>query len=131
MTIIRDEEGAMGLPDDTTLRTGDIVLVRAKMRHDRRPGENAVHLDIAGASSTYASMAAIVSIERRHFKKGERVRYDGNEGTVLASHDAYLWIELDGLCPVSVPAKACELVATLDQISSQQLDETIERGRAL
>ncbi len=89
-------------------RTGDIVGLTGKVRHDCRPDEDSgrVFVDIDGHHSALWLKLDQVTLIAPRIDVGERVRWtNGNEGKVLASDVDKLWVKLDDGSYVIWPAK--------------------------
>lgn len=95
------------------LRTGDIVGLTGKVRHDCRPDEDSgrVFVDVEGHHSALWLKLEYVTLIAPRIDVGERVRWtNGNEGKVLASDVDKLWVKLDDGSYVIWPAKEVTVI---------------------
>jgi hypothetical protein len=87
------------MPNMTTYkpRRGDVVLVRATVRHDVRPGEATFFADVSGVySSALIKLDDIVSVEKLAFEVGDRVEARGKTGVICAMCGEHVWIDPQG-----------------------------------
>lgn len=96
------------------LRTGDIVGLTGKVRHDCRRDEDSgrVFVDIDGHHSALWLKLEQVTLIAPRIDIGEHVRWtNGNEGRVLASDSDKLWVKLDDGSYVIWPVKEVTVLA--------------------
>lgn len=88
------------------LRTGDIVGLTGKVRHNQNDDDDFVFVDVDGHHTALMLKPEKISLIAPRIDIGERVRWtNGNEGKVLASDVDKLWVKLDDGSYVIWPAK--------------------------
>jgi hypothetical protein len=90
------------------LRTGDVVGLTGKVRHDCRPDEDSgrVFVDVEGHHSALWVKLEHVTLIAPRIDVGERVRWtNGAEAKVIASDADKLWVKADDGTYLIWPAK--------------------------
>jgi hypothetical protein len=87
----------MALPEGYLPRKGDVLTIRATVKHDVDPGEDTVYVSFRKYDDTSVDLAAVVGIFCRHWVAGEKVRLiSDNEilGQIIATDDTSVWVKL-------------------------------------
>lgn len=87
-------------------RTGDIVGLTGKVRHNQKSDDGFVFVDVSGHHTALMIAPDTLTLIAPRIDVGERVRWtNGNVGSVLASDVDKLWVKLDDGSYVIWPAK--------------------------
>ncbi len=84
------------MPNMTTYRPrkGDVILVRATVRHDWNPGSKMFTVEIPGQYSTsLIGLEDIAGIGSLAYEVGDLVEARGKTGVIRAMAGDYVWVE--------------------------------------
>ena len=95
------------------LRTGDIIGLTGKVRHNQNNDDDFVFIDIDGHHTALMLKSEKITLIAPRIDVGERVRWtNGSEGVVKAADGDKLWVLADTGQYVTWPAKEVTVLAT-------------------